>query len=87
MEIEFLVNKNLPVRGIAFGHTTNVPPFILQFAEYFSYYDGGPDGVLRPAPVIKVDKKSNFKIKKFYLDDLAKLNPVSVFDFQLISMK
>ncbi|KAG4078989.1 hypothetical protein HA402_001644 [Bradysia odoriphaga] len=49
-----------------------------EFAEYFSYYSGGPEGVLTPAPVIKLDKKSNYKIREFFLDDLTKLNDMNM---------
>lgn len=34
--------------------------------------------MLTPAPVVKVDKKSNYKISEFFLNDLTKLNVVSL---------
>ncbi|KAG4067051.1 hypothetical protein HA402_000042 [Bradysia odoriphaga] len=38
-----------------------------NFASYFSDYSGGP------VPIIKVDKKTNFQVQAFTLDDLSKI--------------
>ncbi|XP_037027912.1 probable ATP-dependent RNA helicase spindle-E [Bradysia coprophila] len=44
-----------------------------EFAAYFSNYSGGPNNEQKPAPIIKVDKKTNFQVQSFTLDDLSKI--------------
>lgn len=39
----------------------------LQFAEYFRFYQLGSWVY---APIIKVDKKSPYKVQEFFLDDV-----------------
>lgn len=36
-----------------------------QFSEYFKFYQYGQ---WQPAPIVKIDKKSQYVVKEFYLD-------------------
>lgn len=38
-----------------------------QFAKYFEFYQNGR---WQPAPIVRVDKRNQFTVREFYLDDL-----------------
>lgn len=38
-----------------------------QFAKYFEFYQNGR---WQPAPIVRVDKRNQFSVREFYLDDL-----------------
>lgn len=50
---------------------------ILQFAEYFRFYQLG---AWVQAPIVKVDKKSLYTVQEYYIDNIAKIQ-VSKFCF------